>query len=92
MTLLPDMRAICLARIDEADRQLSNRKLVRTLSAVGAGVGVAAAAIGLYLLLTNDDPHRYDRPAGPGSAAALTFVPSTWIHPGGAGAELRVLF
>ena len=84
------MREVCQARVVDADTELSNRKLLRTLSAVGAGVGVAAAAIGLYLLLTNDDPHRYDRPVGQGSA--LTFVPSTWIHPGGAGAGLRVLF
>ena len=36
--------------------QLSNRKVMRNISAVGAGVGVAAVAVGVYLLLTNDDP------------------------------------
>ena len=91
-TVLGGMWDVCQARYDEADRQLSNRTLLRNLSAVGAGVGLAAAATGLYLLLTNDDPHRYDRPAGHASASTLTFVPSTWIHPGGAGAGLRVLF
>jgi hypothetical protein len=86
------MHAICQARYDDAAAQLSNRELLRTLSAVGAGVGLAAAAIGVYLLLTNDDARRYDRPASSASGSALTFVPSTWVHPGGAGAGLRVLF
>jgi hypothetical protein len=90
--LTPTMHAVCQMRIDEADMQLSNRTLLRNLSAVGAGVGLAAAATGLYLLLTNDDPHRYDRPTGHASTSTLTFVPSTWIHAGGAGAGLRVLF
>jgi hypothetical protein len=83
-----EMRAICRARVDEADSQLSNRKVMRNISAVGAGVGVAAVAVGVYLLLTNDDPKRYDRSAGP----ALTFVPSPWIDRSGAGAALTVRF
>lgn len=86
--------AICLVRIEEANERVSNRRLTRTLGAVGAGVGLAAAAVGLYLLLTNDDPHKYDRAAAPGSAPppALTFRPSTWFHPAGAGAALNIDF
>jgi hypothetical protein len=50
---------------------------------VGAGVGAAAAAVGLYLLITSDDPRRYERAA---------IVPSAWIDPAGAGASVSVRF
>ncbi len=30
---------------------------------VGAGVGLAAATLGVILLVTNDNPHKYDAPS-----------------------------
>jgi hypothetical protein len=87
MALTREMHDVCEARIEDADSQLSNRRLLRTLGVVGAGVGVAAVAIGIYLLLTNDDARKYDRPA-----SALSFLPSPWLYRGGAGADLRVSF
>jgi hypothetical protein len=58
---------------------------------VGIGLGAAATLFGLYLLLSNDDPRRYD-PKDKASAAAGTIVPFGWRDPGGAGVGLRGLF
>ncbi len=54
------------------------------------GVGAAAIALGVVLLITADDPHRYDQPER-GAAAALRPVralPVFWSLPGGGGASL----
>jgi hypothetical protein len=54
------------------------------------GVGAAAIALGVVLLVTADDPHHYDRPE-PGGAAVLRPVralPVVWSVPGGGGASL----
>ena len=57
------MRDVCQARYRRCRRPALESQVAAHLERGGAGVGVAAAAVGLYLLLTNDDPHRYDRPA-----------------------------
>jgi hypothetical protein len=54
---------------------------------VGVGIGAAATLFGLYLLFSNDDPHRYD-PKEKASAAGDPLVPFGWRAPGGGGLGL----
>jgi PEGA domain len=51
---------------------------------VGVAIGAAAALFGGYLLLSNDDPHRYD-PKEHADAPRSTVVPFGWRDAGGGG-------
>jgi hypothetical protein len=59
---------------------------------VGLGVGAAAAGLGTVLLVTGDDPHRYDPRPESDVFGMLRVVPVGWAAPGGAGAGLRGAF
>jgi hypothetical protein len=49
----------CDVTKSNAQNQVDSAVLRRNLGFVGAGVGVLAAGLGTYLLLTNGDPNRY---------------------------------
>jgi len=51
----------CTDMLMAADDRYNPRKTTQNISLVVGGVGLAAAAVGAVLLLTADDPHRYDR-------------------------------
>jgi len=50
----------CRNRLDAANDDVDAHERWRAVGLVGAGVGVAALAAGATLLLTGDDPERYD--------------------------------
>jgi PEGA domain len=54
------------------------------------GVGAAAVVLGVVLLVTADDPHRYDRPEASGAAVLgpVRALPIFWSAPGGGGGSL----
>src|SRR4029078_5190888 len=52
--------ADCRQRLDAANDDVDAHERGRAVGMVGAGVGVAALAAGATLLLTGDDPERYD--------------------------------
>jgi PEGA domain len=54
---------------------------------VGIGIGAAATLFGLYLLFSNDDPHRYDPKDKPGTAGD-GLVPFGWRTADGGGLGL----
>lgn len=83
-----DMRAICIARIDDAAARLDDRSLLRTIGFLSLGVGVAAATVGVVLLVTNDDEHKYERKP----PMTETIVATPWLAPDGAGASLSGRF
>ena len=57
----------CKARINDAAANAANLETARTVGWVLGGVGAAAVVAGLVLLVTGDDPHRYDeKPADRG--------------------------
>jgi hypothetical protein len=61
--------------------------LLRTLGFVAFGAGVAAATVGVVLLVTNDDEDKYEeRSSTPAIAAAPL------LAPGLAGASMRIAF
>ena len=45
--------------------QVDQAVLRRNLGFIGAGVGLVTVGVGTYLLLSNDDPHRYRKDTGP---------------------------
>jgi hypothetical protein len=57
--------ADCENRLNSATDNLNNAQTLRTVGFITAGVGAATAITGLVLLLTGDDPHKYDqKPSG----------------------------
>ena len=55
---------------------------------IGVGVGVAAAGFGTILLLTNEDPDRYEPRPESDVFGRLELTPLGWFGPGAAGAAL----
>jgi hypothetical protein len=72
---LSDVLASCKARYNAASDQLNQAETLRTVGAVTAGVGVATLATGIVLLLTGDDPHKYDERPAESRALAWSIVP-----------------
>jgi hypothetical protein len=71
----------CLALYDSASSRLDDAHLRQNLGIAGIGVGAAAAVIGVVLLVTGDDPHRYDHePAARLLPRAIPFA--TWTPAG----------
>jgi PEGA domain len=56
------------------------------------GVGAAGAALGVVLLVTGDDPHKYDAPPPAQTVGRLSPVPAFWATRGGGGLSLSGAF
>ena len=65
---------MCTALYDNANQRVSNANTRITVGYIVGGVGVAAAVVGAVVLLTGDDPGRYDRKSA--SSTRPTF--SAW--------------
>jgi len=62
-----------------------------TIALITAGVGAAIAGVGAYLLLSGDDPHRYDRRPS-GEMGRVWLVPSAALAPSGGWAGVTGSF
>jgi hypothetical protein len=83
----------CNTFVDEAKSAYDSAKSKDVVGYVGIGVGGALAVTGLILLLTGDDPSRYDRPPqhkldGKAFRPHFGFAPG----PGQLGGALQVVF
>lgn len=76
----PPSPAVCLGRLDDATNNQRKYQTRQTISLIGGGVGLVAVAAGVVLLVTNDDPHKYDRE--PASAKAKWITPVAYGAPG----------
>jgi hypothetical protein len=56
-----DNPEVCGALISDADSRLSSAKTRRLVAYGGMGIGAGIVALGVVLLATGDDVHRYDR-------------------------------
>jgi hypothetical protein len=81
---------VCDRARADAQGKVDSATTLRAAGWVGVGVGGAVAVSGLVLLLTGDDPDKYDRPrtTGRNPGPRLTVAGG----PGLLGAELRVAF
>jgi hypothetical protein len=60
--------ASCEDSLNHASDTLNNAQMLRTVGFIVGGVGAATAVTGLVLLLTGDDPRKYDQKPGGGLA------------------------
>jgi hypothetical protein len=65
-------QAMCNALLANANQRVSDANTRLTISYVVGGVGVAAAVVGAVVLLTGDDPDRYDRKTASSGRPTLT--------------------
>jgi len=72
----------CDAFVNTRQAALENANQRAPIGYVGIGVGVAATAAGMILLLTNGDPHRYDR--APAHGAIRWIAPTVSLDGRGA--------
>jgi hypothetical protein len=76
---------LALAKLDEARQR-------DVYGWIGVGVGVGALGLGLVLLLTGDDPGRYDHPASDDVFGLRAPRPLAWADAHGGGIGLRAGF
>lgn len=84
---------LCQAAIDRAQGKFDDAKRRDILGFVGIGVGAAAMVTGVVLLVTGDDPHKFDKPASRSLGhrtpePRFAFVPG----PGQVGGGLQIAF
>lgn len=73
----------CNAEVNDAQDRLNSASARDAIGYIGIGVGGAALGLGLYWLLTGDDPQRYDRkPVA--NEVARSLVPAFSVAPRGA--------
>jgi tetratricopeptide (TPR) repeat protein len=75
----------CVIELDERDQDLKDAKGRNTYGYVGVGVGVAIAATGAILLMTAEDPERYEAKGGTEIASSLHMMPAAWVAPESSG-------
>jgi hypothetical protein len=68
----------CRARRADAYNKVNDLETRRTIGLVGIGVGAAGLVTGIVLLITNDNPHKYDR-----AETEVALTPQGWIDRGG---------
>jgi hypothetical protein len=83
---------LCNKLASDAQNKIDDGNALATSGYVAIGVGGAVAVTGLILLLTGDDPDRYEHPEshqlGRAQGPKLSLVPG----PGQVGTGLRLVF
>jgi hypothetical protein len=77
--------AQCTAQQTAAQNQISNANTRDAFGYAALAVGAVSAAVGVVLLVTNDDAEKYDpKPSGE-TIGGLSLFPVAWPLPGGGG-------
>lgn len=75
----------CRTRLDSAVDELDEARRRDAFGWIGVGVGAAAIGTGVVLLLTSDDPDRYEPRPESDVFGRIEVLPRAWIAPGAAG-------
>jgi hypothetical protein len=65
---------LCDRQRADAYDKVNNHELRRTIGLVGIGVGAAGMVTGIILLISNDNPHKYDH-----AESELAITPGGWV-------------
>jgi hypothetical protein len=77
----------CDQRLADAYDKVNGLELRRTIGLIGLGVGAAGMVTGLVLLITNENPHKYDHPE-----TELALTPFGWADANGFRLGFRARF
>jgi hypothetical protein len=79
----------CVAPLTVANAKVDDANTRDYVGWSAVGVGGAATILGLVLLVTSDDAHKYDTPkSAPDGSASLHLVPTFWTTARGGGAAI----
>jgi hypothetical protein len=82
--------ALCKTEYTAAADKVSDDGLRRNLGLAGVAVGTAALAVGAYLLLTGENPDKYDAPES--ATKGLAWLPTGWVDSGSGGFAVAAAF
>jgi hypothetical protein len=82
--------AACESRLTDATDRVNSAQALRAVGWVAAGVGGAAMVLGVVLLVSGDDPHKYDERPLDRALARWDLAPS--FGPGGASLAVQGAF
>jgi PEGA domain-containing protein len=77
------LNSACGEMLGPADDNFNKHQTIQNFGLVALGVAVAAAAVGAALVLTGEDPDRYDR--APRTPDTRGLALSSWLEPGRGG-------
>jgi hypothetical protein len=78
---------LCDQQRTDAYNKVNDLETRRTIGLVGLGVGAAGMVTGLVLLITNDNPHKYDH-----TETEVAFTPLGWVDARGFRLGLQARF
>jgi hypothetical protein len=81
---------VCSNMLAAADDTFNKHQTIQNFGLVAIGVAVVAAGVGAALVLTGDDPDRYDRARRTTDPRGLAL--SSWLEPGRGGLTLGGVF
>jgi hypothetical protein len=91
----PELMSQDAACLEALQLSLADLKSVRSREKfgwIGGGVGLSVAALGVVLLVLNDDPNRYEPRPESDVFGGLSLAPSAWLGPGQGGLGLAGAF
>lgn len=83
-----EQTSACVSQLKRALSELEDVRSREKFGWIGAGVGAAAAGLGVVLLVTNDDPNRYEPRPESDVFGRLRLTPTAWFDVGGGGFAL----
>jgi hypothetical protein len=82
MPLTPAQQEACATRLNDATSRVDSLQTGRTVGWIVASGGGALIVTGTVLLLTSDDPHKYDQSARGGVLGSVRVMPAVGLRGG----------